>query len=430
MTIADGIDLLGGLDTYGFVRLFWYTVLLECPRYGLGAVVALIVSIANKDWLANRTGRDDGAGRVVSVLIPCHNEAGVLRRSVISARDQIGLGANTRIEIIVIDDGSTDRTRAVAQALSDEGLADRVLSVAIRGGKSAAINLAIEYAAGEFVIITDADTTFDRYAFKAVLAKFRDPDVGAVSGNLYARNADASVVSGYQAVEYLVSIALGRRITNMIDTLFIVSGAFGAFRRRALIAIGGYDAEVGEDADLTTRLRRAGWRIGFAPNAWSLTNVPETAPALVNQRLRWERAVVTIWLRKFRSVFDPRRRSFSLLDAVGVFDILFFQVLLCLSFPVYIAWLFATFGQAALVVLTAVAAVYVIAQLCLFLVALAISAPYGSVRLMAYVPLFAIANGYVMRFVRLYAYLDELIFRSSYRDPYVPKRVHRGMEQL
>lgn len=430
MSIADGFDLLSQLDAQSFVLLFWYTVLLELPRYGFAALVAAGISIANRDWSPHCSAGDDGKHRVISVLIPCHNEAAALRRSALSARDQIQLGPNTKIEIVVIDDGSTDGTRSVANTLKNEGLVDRVLSVEIRGGKSAAINLGIEYSTGDVVLITDADTTFDRYAFQAMLAKFRDPSVGAVSGNLYARNANATAVSRYQALEYLVSIGLGRRIMNMLDTLFVVSGAFGAFRRQALISIGGYDAEVGEDADLTARLRRAGWKVRFAPNAWSLTDVPETVLALVNQRLRWERAVVTIWVRKFRSVFDPRSRSFSLIDAIGVFDILFYQIVLCISFLVYAAWLFATFGQAAFVILAAATAIYIGAQLCLFLIALAISAPYGSIRLIPYVPLFAVANGYVMRFIRLYAYVDELVFRRSYQDPYVPERVRRGMERL
>lgn len=428
MSINDGLDLLGQLDTYGFVMLFWFMILLELPRYGLAAIVAGAVAIANRDWRSDANEKFRGC--TISVLIPCHGESGVLRLSAWSARHQIGLGPDTRIEITVIDDGSSDRTREVANDLKREGLIDRVLSLDIRGGKSAAINLGIEYATGEFILITDADTTFDRDAFQAMMVKFRDPRVGAVSGNLYARNADNTVFSRYQAVEYLVSVSLGRRIMGMLDTLFIVSGAFGVFRRDALMAIGGYDAEVGEDADLTARLRRAGWKIRFAPNAWCLTDVPESMMSLINQRLRWERSVVTIWLRKLRTVFDPRNRSFSLIDAIGIFDILFYQMFLSVSFLVYVAWLFATFGAAAFVVLAAAGAVYIAAQSFLYLLALAISAPYGSFRLIVYVPLVTIAGGYAMRFVRLYAYIDELVFRSSGRDTYVPERVRRGMNWL
>jgi poly-beta-1,6-N-acetyl-D-glucosamine synthase len=132
-----------------------------------------------------------------------------------------------------------------------------------RGGKSAAINLGLSACTGDIVVISDVDTTFDRSAFAELLGYFADPRVGAVSGSLGVRNASASLITRHQAIEYAIGIALGRIVQDSLGILSIVSGAFGAFRRAALEQVGGQDVEVGEDADLTMKLRRAGWRILF-----------------------------------------------------------------------------------------------------------------------------------------------------------------------
>jgi cellulose synthase/poly-beta-1,6-N-acetylglucosamine synthase-like glycosyltransferase len=152
-------------------------------------------------------------------------------------------------------------------------------------------------------------------------------------------------VTRHQEIEYLVSILLGRRIGDLLGTLSIVSGAFGAFRRRAVLGVGGQDVEVGEDADLTMKLRRAGWRIRFAPESRALTAAPETMPRLIAQRLRRDRGVVTIWLRKFRDTLDPRSSVFRLLDVLALLNVLLFQLILTVAFPGYIVWLWYVYGE-------------------------------------------------------------------------------------
>ena len=142
------------------------------------------------------------------------------------------------MEVIVVDDGSTDRMFEVAKSLQREGLVDKVLRLDHRGGKSAAVNLGLSICTGDVVVISDADTTFDRDAFAELLSYFSDPRVGAVSGNLGVRNAAASLITRHQAIEYAIGISLGRSIQDMLGILSIASGAFGAFRRSAIEASG------------------------------------------------------------------------------------------------------------------------------------------------------------------------------------------------
>ncbi len=262
-----------------------------------------------------------------------------------------------------------------------------------------------------------------------MLGYFADPRVGAVSGSLGVRNATASLITRQQAIEYAIGIALGRILQDALGILSIVSGAFGAFRREALEQVGGQDVEVGEDADLTMKLRRAGWHIRFAPDAHGLTDVPETVSALIAQRLRWDRGLITIWMRKFRSVFDPRQSTFRLLDVVALLDVIVFQIVLALVFPVYLFWLFYYFDAFAVTIIGATLVGLVVLNLVSFVAAAAMGVE-TPLRFVLYLPLYTVLQLSLMRIVRITAFTQEVIFRSSYRDPYVPARVMSQVEMV
>ena len=298
---------------------------------------------------------------------------------------------------------------------SGKGEFDEFFRLHQRGGKSAGVNLAIGAARGEIVVIADIDTTFDRDAVAIMLEYFADPTVGAVSGNLGVRNASTNLITRGQAIEYAIGLALGRRIADALGILTIVSGAFGAFRRDALESIGRQDVEVGEDADLTMKLRRAGWRIRFAPDARALTDVPDTVSALIGQRLRWDRGLITIWSRKYVGALDPRQSSFRLMDAIALMDVVGFQIVLALAFPVYIVWLIYYFGDLSPILIGATLAGYVVLDAVSFAAAAAVRTGL-SLRLLPYLPFYTLMQISIMRVVRIVAIVQELIFRSSYRD--------------
>jgi cellulose synthase/poly-beta-1,6-N-acetylglucosamine synthase-like glycosyltransferase len=117
-------------------------------------------------------------------------------------------------------------------------------------GKSAALNLGLTFCTGDLVIVGDIDTSFDRYAIERVIEPFVDPSVGGVSGNIGVRNYRTSVIASFQAIEYLITISLGRHLSDLLGIVLIASGAFAAFRRDALVAIGGWDVGPGEDANI------------------------------------------------------------------------------------------------------------------------------------------------------------------------------------
>jgi biofilm PGA synthesis N-glycosyltransferase PgaC len=416
----DALSIIGQLDFASFFGMFWHAVLFEMPRFLLATVAVVGVEVMRGGQ------RPTAPTTTVSVLMPGHNEGASLRAAVLGLREQ----TQKILQIVVVDDGSTDNMSDVGHVLRREGLIDVFVYRGIRSGKSAAANLGLTYCTGDVVVIADIDTTFDRDGIARIIEPLSDPAIGGVAGNIAVRNPHQTMMTRFQAIQYLVSISLGRRVSDMFGIVFIASGAFAAFRREALLSVGGWEVGPGEDADITVKLRRAGWKIRFQPSAWALTDVPTNFHALFKQRLRWNRSLVRVRARKFKPMFDPRNPNFSLLDALGTLDIIYFQALLPGSFYVYVLWLFASYGAFAWVILGIVTTVYVFASLLSFTLAVTVSGHHGRWMLLPYVPGYALFNAYVMRAVEVGAYLDELIFRNSYRDTYVPARVQSQAERF
>jgi poly-beta-1,6-N-acetyl-D-glucosamine synthase len=419
----SALAFLRSLDAKSLILLFWYTTLFEIPRYVIGGVVTAALAL----WW--RPVRAVASHLTLSVVLVGHNERQPLRACVEALAEQTLFAEGGVMQVVVVDDGSTDRMMDVARELQRAGKIETLLRLEHRSGKSAGVNLALSVCRGDIVIIADIDTTFDRDAFAEMLAYFADPRVGAVSGNLGVRNLSASLMTRVQAIEYAIGFSLGRRIVDALGILPIVSGAFGAFRRAAIEQVGRQDVEVGEDADLAMKLRRAGWRIRFAPEANALTMVPETVASFIAQRLRWDRGLITIWMRKFRGALDPRQRTFRLLNMLSVVDVLIFQVLLALAFPAYLIWLYYYFGDFASTIIGATLLGYAAINLLAFFAAAAVGlqTPF---HLVLYLPLYTVLQIMLMRPIRLVAIVQEFIFRSSYRDLYVPSHVMRQVDMV
>jgi len=220
--------------------------------------------------------------RFVSVLIPAFNEAKVITGSIA----RVLASTEVRIEVIVIDDGSTDGTSAaVAAAYADEPRV-RLLTLA-NGGKARALNRGMALAQGDVIIALDADTQFETTTIARLARWFADPAMGAVAGNAKVGNR-INLVTRWQAVEYVTAQNLERRALARFDAMTVVPGAVGAWRRAALDAVGGYPVDtLAEDQDLTIAIQRAGWQVGYDIDAVAWTEAPETFRALAKQRFRW-----------------------------------------------------------------------------------------------------------------------------------------------
>ena len=415
MSDIDPTQLLLQLDSRTAIAMFWPVLLLDIPRYTMGFLVVL----AREVLRPARLNAPGDFAPLVSVILAGHNERHAVARCVRSLREQ----SYPRIEIICVDDGSTDGMMQELTRLRGEQLIDAAIATSIRSGKSAAGNLGLSLAKGEVVLITDCDCSFDRDAVAQLLTPLADPAVAVVTGNIAVRNAEANLLTGLQAVEYLVGICLGRRMLDLLGQITCASGAFSAFRRATLQQVGGLDTGAGEDLDLTLRIRRAGWQVRFAPDAWCLTDAPRAFPRFLRQRLRWERDSLRLRVRKHGQGLDPTDYGTPLSELFHRVEYLVTHIIPTLAFPLYLIWLVSSFGTAAMTVLTLVTMMYFGLDGIAALSALAIVGRPGSSRLLPYVVCFGPFQAYLVRCIRLVAYVQEWVFRSSYRDNFVPQRV-------
>ncbi|KIC18582.1 glycosyl transferase [Leisingera sp. ANG-DT] len=247
----------------------------------------------------------------VAVIIPAHNEAKVISQSIESVR----ASGYKNLEIIVVDDGSTDDT--LIEVLKFGHKSEVRLISQPNQGKWSALNRAILSTDAEFVVCIDADTQVGRNAITHLVRHFADPKTGAVAGKIIAGNR-VNLLTRLQAFEYATSQNVERKAFDLINGILVVPGAIGAWRVEALKKAGLFSEEtLTEDTDLTIQVNRAGYNIVFEPKAKAYTEVPEKVGQLLKQRLRWSFGMFqSAWKHK-RAIIE--RRSVGLVSISDMF---------------------------------------------------------------------------------------------------------------
>jgi len=218
----------------------------------------------------------------VSVVIAAFNEEKVIARTI----DAVLANHYPDLEVIVVDDGSSDGTSAAVLHRFADHPQVRLLHQE-NAGKAAALNRGFAQAKGDVIIALDADTLFARDTIVKLVQPFADPIVGAVAGNVKVGNR-INPLTYWQAIEYITSQNLDRREYAVINSVTVVPGAVGAWRREAVLQGAGYTTDtMAEDMDLTWRIRRIGWRIETKTDAVGYTEAPDSFKALFKQRFRW-----------------------------------------------------------------------------------------------------------------------------------------------
>jgi len=303
--------------------LFIAAILLGVARLGFLAILA----VAHRLRIERRTPplTEAASGPLVSVLIHCFNEEKVIIASV----RRILASTWPRLEVLVLDDGSTDATSPVtAAAFADE---PRVrLRRFENGGKARALNFGLTEAKGEIVVALDADTLFPPDTITRLVRWFSDPKVGAVAGNAIVGNR-RNLITRWQALEYVTAQNLERRALAALGAVTVVPGAVGAWRRSALEALGGYPTDtLAEDQDLTIAVQRAGWKVEFDPDARAYTEAPETVAGLLKQRFRWSFGTLQCIWKHRGALFSPKR---PVLGFIALPQIWLFQIVLTAIAP-------------------------------------------------------------------------------------------------
>lgn len=219
---------------------------------------------------------------LVSVIVPCYNEDMVVVNCVSSLLAQ----TYDRLEIILVDDGSTDDTAAlvVEQAACHERIRAYTKE---NGGKADALNYGIERSNGDIIVCMDADSSFRTDTVEHLVRSFEDPTVGAVGGNVRVANR-TRMLAKHQTAEYISGLTIQRSAFAYLGCMQVISGAIGAFRRDALVASGGYSSDtIVEDMDVTVTLAKHGYRVTYNPQAIAYTEAPENVKDFFKQRYRW-----------------------------------------------------------------------------------------------------------------------------------------------
>ncbi|MET8690183.1 glycosyltransferase [Streptomyces sp. NPDC004732] len=224
----------------------------------------------------------------VSVLVPAYNEAKCIEATVRSL-----MASDHPIEVVVIDDGSSDGTARIVEGLHLPNV--RVVRQQ-NAGKPAALNRGMANARFDIVVMMDGDTVFEASTVRELVQPFGDHRVGAVAGNAKVGNRD-SLIGAWQHIEYVMGFNLDRRMYDVLRCMPTIPGAVGAFRRCALDRVGGMsDDTLAEDTDITMALHREGWRVVYAERARAWTEAPESVQQLWSQRYRWSYGTMqAIW---------------------------------------------------------------------------------------------------------------------------------------
>jgi cellulose synthase/poly-beta-1,6-N-acetylglucosamine synthase-like glycosyltransferase/peptidoglycan/xylan/chitin deacetylase (PgdA/CDA1 family)/spore germination protein YaaH len=293
----------------------------------MGARLILIGLLAVFDRLRTPHAKaSPGFNPRVAVLVPAFNEETVIVRTIRSVLNS----DYKNLHVIVIDDGSSDRTAEVARlayAAEIEAGHVQVFSKP-NGGKAAALNYALDRLTEDIYIGIDADTVIATDAVSKLIPHFEDARIGAMAGNAKVGNR-VNLWTRWQALEYITSQNFERRALDVFHVVTVVPGAIGAWRTAPVKAAGGYPINtVAEDADLTMSLLEQGFRVDYEDRSLAFTEAPIDMKGLMRQRFRWSFGTLqAVW--KHRAAFIRNK-------AMGLFalpNILVFQMFLPLVSP-------------------------------------------------------------------------------------------------
>lgn len=242
----------------------------------------------------------------VSIIVPVYNEEKVVTESIKSL-----LNLNySNYEIIIVNDGSTDNTKEVTEALvgyQKGRLSDIKVSLINKpnGGKAQALNAGIKYSKAEIVLCMDGDSQLSPDSIKVAVRHFSNPEIGAVAGNVKVINR-GKLLTDLQALEYIEGLNMARSAQSFVNLVNIIPGPIGLFRKKAIEEAGFYSSDTfAEDADLTLKILANGWKIYYEPNSISYTEAPEKLHELLKQRYRWTRGIIQSIRKHKKLMINP-----------------------------------------------------------------------------------------------------------------------------
>ena len=269
--------------------------------------IAIYDRFLNKNLASNRVLMSIP---VISIIVPAYNE----EENIKHALDSIIDSDYPAKEILVVDDGSTDLTYAIASQYMQTSKNCKITVIRKKnGGKVSAINYALQFAVGEIVIVIDADSIIQRNTLKETAKEFQRPNVIAVAGKVKVLNP-SNFLTKCTALELVLGANLLRPAFSLLGIVMVVPGALGGFSKKRIMQYGSYDRDtVAEDFDITVKIAKGGGKI-IGMSATSYTQAPTTLKAFYRQRTRWYRGIFQTLLKHNDAMTNGR---YGMLNRVG-----------------------------------------------------------------------------------------------------------------
>jgi poly-beta-1,6-N-acetyl-D-glucosamine synthase len=272
----------------------------------------------------------------VTILIAAYNEEG----SIASTLSGVFLqDYPADIRVIVINDGSSDKTVDSVKALQSAHPNLELINLGHNGGKASALNHGLAKCKTDIIISIDADSYILKDGISHLVGRYlSDPiNTKAVAGEILIRNSRENWITKAQEWDYFLGIATIKRIQSLFQGTLVAQGAFSLYDRKTVVELGGWPEMVGEDIVLTWKILDAGYRVGHAEDALAFTDCPNTLQKFVNQRRRWSRGLMEAFKTTPTILFKPRLSTlyvwwntlFPLMDIAFTFGFIPGLILAC-----------------------------------------------------------------------------------------------------
>lgn len=282
--------------------LVLFTILLFWQFLGYPLFMALIY----KKRKRRLSDKDYSHQPFISVIVPAYNEEQVIKRRIENLLSQDY--PKDKFEIIIVDSSSTDYTLKIAKDFEKNNSNVRVLEEGVRKGKASAINLGKSYAKGEIILVTDANTIFEKNVLKEIAPHFRNPKIGAVGGRFILSNVESKLVrvsSFYWEIESLV-----RRGESALDSACLFHGEINAWRKDIVEAD---TSSLAEDLDMSIKIRRQGYKIVYESNAVAYEAGPITKREQIVQKKRATIGTIQSLFKHKRYLWLPKDKYSGLI---------------------------------------------------------------------------------------------------------------------
>ena len=317
-----GFSVIHYLETFIWAFMIVATILVI-----LRTAIIVVLAVIHK----HRESSDETEGEIpddpVSVIIAAYNEEKVIHSTLRSVLNTNYRGA---MEVIVIDDGSKDKTAEIVSAVAIDPRVKLIHQP--NQGKAEALQNGIKNARNEYMVMLDADTQFAPSTISNLIQLLQDPQTGAVSGHAKVGNSLAKMLPRFQALEYTCGFNLDRRAYDVWNCITVAPGAVSAYRKSAILEAGGIQNDtLAEDTDITLQLHRIGYKIRYTSKAVAWTEAPETFRALANQRKRWAFGTMQCLWKHRELLLNPSTPGLGFFSLPGLW---FFQIFLVAVIPI------------------------------------------------------------------------------------------------